>query len=68
MRYWLSQGAPKEKLVLGIGLYGRGFTLDDPSDNSLNASASQGISAGPYTMETGFWGFLEVRFLKSYII
>ncbi len=46
--------------MLGMGLYGRGFSLDDPFDNGLNASASSGISGGPYTSEVGFWGFLEV--------
>jgi chitinase len=47
--YWIESGAPAEKLILGMGTYGRGFTLDDPNQTGLYAPASNPITAGPYT-------------------
>ena len=45
---------------LGMGLYGRGFTLNNANDNGYNAPANQPIVAGPYTREAGIWGYNEV--------
>ena len=41
-------------------LYGRGFTLNNPSDNGFYAPANQPLIAGPYTREAGIWGYNEV--------
>lgn len=60
INYWISHGAPREKLILGMGTYGRGFTLDNPSVNGLYAPASQAIEAGPCTREPGTWGYNEI--------
>lgn len=35
VRYWLSQGCPREKLLLGLALYGRSFTY--AGDKNLGA-------------------------------
>lgn len=48
VNYWLDKGADPSKLVLGMGLYGRGFILSNPANNGFYASANQPISAGPY--------------------
>ena len=45
--------------MLGVGTYGRGFRLKDPSDNGLYAPATGGIEQGPYTRQSGFWGYNE---------
>lgn len=37
----MEQGAPANKLVLGMGTYGRGFTLDNSAVNGLYAPARQ---------------------------
>ena len=60
---WLFQlGAPKEKMVMGIPLYGRGFTVDDATNgNGLYCPASDGIPKGPYTRQIGIWGFQEIQ-------
>jgi len=65
--YWLSLGASPSKLILGMPLYGRGFTLSDPDDNGLYAPAPQPIDAGPYTGTAGFWGYNEIleKFAKE---
>jgi len=60
VHYWIDGGAPPSKLVLGMGTYGRGFLLDDVSNNGLYAPAANPIQAGPYTREPGIWGYNEV--------
>lgn len=45
---------------MGLGTYGRGFTLDDPNQNGLYAPAANPIPAGPYTREAGTWGYNEI--------
>ena len=59
MRYWRSKGAAPEKLLLGMGAYGRGFNLVNPSNNGLYAPAASGIDAAMYTSASGFWGYNE---------
>ena len=60
MNYWLSNGAPAEKIVLGIPFYGRSFTLDDPSNTKIGAAASSPGLAGPYTQQEGTLGYNEI--------
>lgn len=45
---------------LGIVTYGRCFTLTDPNNQSLYAPATAGLP-GPYTNQSGFLGYNEVR-------
>lgn len=58
----MSKGAAREKLVLGMGLYGRSFTLQKAENHGLNASAPQKGRAGPYTREPGSLGYNEVSY------
>lgn len=53
-------GLPKDKINMGMALYGRGFTLDDPKQHGLYAPAKEGIKMGPYTRQDGTWGYNEV--------
>ncbi|XP_008556588.2 acidic mammalian chitinase-like [Microplitis demolitor] len=60
VKYWLSKGAPKEKLILGVPTYGRAFTLTNPQSHGIGA-ASLGVgAAGPYTREAGMLGYNEI--------
>ncbi|XP_017092476.2 probable chitinase 2 [Drosophila bipectinata] len=58
--FWLNHGAPANKLVLGVGTYGRTFQLSDASQNKPGARCLGGGSAGTYTRESGFLGYNEI--------
>ncbi|KAL7296158.1 hypothetical protein TKK_0010699 [Trichogramma kaykai] len=58
IRFWLSAGAPAEKLILGVPFYGRTFTVNSQS-KEIGAPATAG-QRGPYTGEDGFMGYNEI--------
>nr|ARE59262.1 chitinase 7 [Sogatella furcifera] len=59
-REWVKQGAPKEKLMIGMPTYGRSFTLVDQDKFDIGAPASEGGTPGKYTGEAGFMSYYEV--------
>ncbi|XP_001663097.2 chitinase-3-like protein 1 [Aedes aegypti] len=59
IHYWLSSGAPKEKLILGIPLYGRSFTLANAANSFVGAPVNGPGTAGPYSREPGVMGYNE---------
>ncbi|XP_043487176.1 probable chitinase 10 [Polistes fuscatus] len=59
-REWVKQGAPKEKLMIGMPTYGRSFTLVDQDKFDIGAPASGGGIPGNYTNEAGFLSYYEV--------
>lgn len=60
INYWINQGAPANKLVLGIGTYGRSFQLSDASQNWPGAPCRGVGGAGSYTGEGGYLGYNEI--------
>jgi len=58
--YWFEGGCPKDKLVIGMATYGRGFTLADASNNGYGAPASGACPAGTWTREAGFLAYYEI--------
>ena len=64
--YWVELGAPKEKLILGMPVYGRGFTLEDTSQTGMAAPASGPSIAGPWTREAGYFSYYEVLSTNCY--
>lgn len=60
INYWLDQGAPREKLILGIPMYGHTFTLRDSAQTTVGSFHSGPGIGGPYTNEAGMIGFNEV--------
>lgn len=57
---WLNGGCPREKLVFGMGSYGRGWHYSELDQTGLYAPTSGVISAGPYTRTAGILGYNEV--------
>ena len=57
---WARQGAPLEKLIIGMPVYGRTFTLEDPAKFDVGAAATAGGKAGKYTGEAGFLSYYEI--------
>ena len=66
MQYWRDQGAPAEKLIMGVALYGRAFDLAS-AFGGVGAPANGPGEDGCYTGEDGFWASYEVKlaFLKA---
>ncbi|KAK7076872.1 Cht9p [Halocaridina rubra] len=60
LEYYLQNGVPPEKLVLGIATYGRCFTLDDINDHGLFAPAHKPGPPGPYIQLPGTLGLNEI--------
>ncbi|XP_042204644.1 chitinase-3-like protein 1 [Homarus americanus] len=60
INYWIDGGMPSTKLTLGIPLYGRCWTLDDPDQHGYYAPASRPGKAGPLTQTEGMMGYNEI--------
>ncbi|XP_078054042.1 acidic mammalian chitinase-like [Mustelus asterias] len=65
MNYWKSQGAPPEKLNIGVGTYGHTFRLST-SQHGVGAPSGGPGPAGKYTRATGTLSYYEIcLFLKT---
>ncbi|KAK0085497.1 hypothetical protein PV325_005030 [Microctonus aethiopoides] len=60
VQYWLSQGCSKEKLILGMPLYGRSFTLKNAEFHGVGAPTKRPGKKGVYTKELGMLGYNEI--------
>lgn len=60
MDYWMMNGAPRAKLIMGMPLYGQSFTLSSSASHGLNAASSAGGAKGPYTGQAGLLGYNEI--------
>ena len=56
---------PAKKIALGLGTYGRGFTLKNAASNGLSAPVSGGCNKGKYTGEKGFLAYFEICSMKG---
>ncbi|CAL4109527.1 unnamed protein product [Meganyctiphanes norvegica] len=62
VQYWIDGGCPPVKLVMGIPVYGRTYTLEDPSQTGFFAPTSLPGIPGVYTNESGLMGYHELCF------
>ncbi|KAJ2938714.1 hypothetical protein O0L34_g3324 [Tuta absoluta] len=58
--YWLSQGCPPEKVIMGLPFYGKTYNLVDPKQNGVGAPSNGSGLDGPYTQEAGTLAYNEV--------
>lgn len=56
----MAQGAPAEKLILGVPFYGRTFTLKNKEKHDIGSPSTGSGIAGPYTREPGMLGYNEI--------
>lgn len=57
---WIELGAEPEKLVLGLAMYGRTFTLKTKKMNGMNAPSKNAGESGPFTQAPGFLSYYEI--------
>jgi len=60
IKYYIDNGAPRNKIVMGIPFYGRTFTLQDINLRDKGALTKGSGFSGPYTREDGFLGYNEI--------
>lgn len=58
MRYWMELGAPAEKLIMGMPMYGQAFTVKG-NTFGINSPAVGGRK-GPFTRQGGFLAYYEI--------
>ncbi|CAG2101361.1 unnamed protein product [Medioppia subpectinata] len=70
---WHTMGAPKHKLIVGIPLYGRSYTLGDKTQHGLKAPINRwnppnygGGNPGKYTNASGMLAYYEICGLKDW--
>jgi len=56
---WLDGGVPPSKLLIGIPMYGRTYTLVNPEDHGIGAPISGNGAPGSLTSEPGFLTYYE---------
>ncbi|KAF5270887.1 hypothetical protein FQR65_LT05404 [Abscondita terminalis] len=64
--YWLYKGAPASKIIVGIPIYGRTFTLKYTNINNMGAPINGPGNLGPFTQEAGFIGYNEILLLNQW--
>ncbi|KAB0801555.1 hypothetical protein PPYR_05909 [Photinus pyralis] len=57
---WIASGAPSSKLVMGIPVYGRTYTLANSQVNGIGVPAPHPGTPGPFTQEEGTIGYNEI--------
>ncbi|CAL8102804.1 unnamed protein product [Orchesella dallaii] len=62
---YTKDGVPFDKLVLGLGYYGRAFTLKDPSCTEIGCEFSGAGKAGRCTEAPGTLGWFEIEELRQ---
>lgn len=62
--YWLQKGAQASKIMLGLALYGRSFTLSQPGQVSLGQPAKGPSTAGTVIIEKRLTCLLKNRIFE----
>jgi chitinase len=65
INYWISEGADRKKIIMGMPMYGQSFSLADNNKHGLNAATYGGGEAGDGTRARGFLSYYEVNFINE---
>ncbi|CAJ0959272.1 unnamed protein product, partial [Mesorhabditis belari] len=57
---WARRGMPKNKIVIGIGPYGRGWTLANPNNIQPGSTGNSPAPALPYSQQAGIATYYEI--------
>jgi chitinase len=60
IRGWIQRGADPQKISLGLGVYGRTYTLTNKNNHKVGSPVSGAGNGGKYTGEAGMLGYNEV--------
>lgn len=66
LEFYLSVGAPRHKIVVGIATYGMSFTLANREQHGMKAPVTGGGRPGPYTRENGILAYYEVNLCRTW--
>uniref|UniRef100_A0A8C5A4D3 Oviductal glycoprotein 1 n=1 Tax=Gadus morhua TaxID=8049 RepID=A0A8C5A4D3_GADMO len=68
MQYWITRGAPAQKLLLGLASHGRSFTLTSAATGKGAPVRGPGMP-GPYTQQLRIWSYYEIcLFLRGALV
>nr|QQJ42557.1 imaginal disc growth factor 2 [Sogatella furcifera] len=60
VRYWLKRGVPRHKLIMGIPLYARTYTLKDANQWQPGSPVLSGGAESRFTQQPGLLAYYEV--------
>ncbi|KAK3601870.1 hypothetical protein CHS0354_041801 [Potamilus streckersoni] len=60
LKYWVMKGAEPTKLLVGISLYSRSFTLANPNNHGYSARTKSAGTSGMYTKTDGLLASYEM--------
>ena len=65
IKFYIKQGARRDKLVLGIPTYGRSYTLINPDAHEIGSPTDGPGEKGLGTKEDGYLAYYEVHLLTT---
>ncbi|KAK3744519.1 hypothetical protein RRG08_056657 [Elysia crispata] len=60
LNWWVNSGASKSKLLVGLALYGRAWTLANPGDTAIGSPTTGQGPIGRFTREAGVLSHYEI--------
>merc|ERR1712198_114793 len=61
VNWYIDEGAPSMKILLGLGLYGRGWEMTLSGEEGIYCPARGPIEPGPLLNTEGIWGYNEIQ-------